>query len=61
MNERPELVSRNHVNVRVWGTAVVVVARSTKIEVSATFISMIARSDQTPDLCLDEDGAELMA
>jgi hypothetical protein len=61
MNERPELVSRNHVNVRVWGTAVVVVARSTKIEVLATFISMIARSDQTADLCLDQDRTELIA
>ena len=60
-NERPKLVTRKHANVRVWRTAAVVVARSTKIEVSATFISMIARSDQTADLCLDQDGAELMA
>ena len=42
-------------------TAVVVVERSITTEVSATFINMLARSDQTADLDLDQDGAELFA
>jgi hypothetical protein len=48
-------------NVRVWVTAVVVVERSITTEVSATFINMLTRSDQTADLDLDQDGAELFA
>lgn len=55
-----ELVTRKHANVRVWRTAAVVVVRSTKIEVLTTFISMIARSDQTADFCLDQDRTELI-
>jgi len=61
INERRKLVSRKHTNVRVGGTAVIVVERSTKTEVSATFISMIARFDRTADLCLDQDGAEIIS
>jgi hypothetical protein len=48
-------------SVRLWVTAVVVVERSTTTKVSATFINMLARSDQTADLDLDQDGAELFA
>jgi hypothetical protein len=58
MNERPKLMNRKHANVRVWGTAAVIVERSTKTQVSATFISIFARFDQTAGPCLDQDGAE---
>ncbi|WP_010161212.1 phytanoyl-CoA dioxygenase family protein [Sphingomonas sp. PAMC 26617] len=48
-------------NVRHWVTAVVVLERSTTTEVSATFIRMLARFDQTVELDLYRDGAELFA
>ena len=62
MNGRQKLGGgKGAANVRDWVTAVVVVERSTTTEVSATFINMLARSDQTADLDLDQDGAELFA
>lgn len=62
MNERRKLGRRIGArNEGDWVTAAAIVVRSTTTEVSATFISMLARFDQAADLRLDQDGAEFFA
>jgi hypothetical protein len=62
MNERPVWrTAPSSLNDSFWVTDVAVVGRSTTTEVSATSISMLAKFDQTADLNLDQDGAELFA